>query len=122
MPRETEAVLEPDDRPLIEPEQVSGIGAETSAPQVAVEAVSELEARTEPRQRQRGRQIQHTEVGFRKHQRSIVTITHGRRRRHGLTVRCGGGRHVLRGCRRRQRGEEGDDGERDQATCNDEHS
>ena len=78
MPRDTEAVLEPHHRPLIEAEQVAGILVKASLAKIAVEPVSELEVRSTDGKPQRVRQIENAEVRLGEHQVRIVVVAgHG---------------------------------------------
>jgi hypothetical protein len=81
MPRDTKPVVEADHGSLIEPEQIAGIFDEAALPKIAVEAVSELEARSAERQSQRGRQIENPKIRLREHQLAIV----------GVVAACDGG-------------------------------
>src|SRR3977135_2532730 len=72
MPHDPEAVLEADDGALIEAEQVAGLKTEVAVPQVAVEAVRELEIGSVPRKPQSRRDRDDAIVWFCQLQRSVV--------------------------------------------------
>ena len=63
MPRDVKPKLEANCRALIEPEQIARIRAEAALPEIAVEPVRQLEARSVEREPQRGRKVQHAESG-----------------------------------------------------------
>jgi hypothetical protein len=86
---ERDPILEPDDRALIDAEQVAGLLSERAVAQVAREAMRQPEVALEPRQPQRRRQIDDDEVRFGRIPDRIVIVLNDHGCRRGLCrIRC----------------------------------
>ena len=72
MPHDPEAILEADDGALIEAEQIAGLKTEVAVPEVAVEAVRQLEIRSVSRKPQSRRDRDDAIVRFCQLQRTVV--------------------------------------------------